>query len=40
MKQAHMRTACDREHIHKHMQNEVNRALISIGSNIVNKQVN
>ena len=40
MNQAHMRTACGRVHTHKHMHNEVNRALISMGSNIVNKQVN
>ena len=40
MNQAHMCTACDRVHIRKHMQNEVNKALISMGSNIVNKQVN
>ena len=29
-----MRTACDRVHIHKHMQNEVNKAIISMGSSI------
>ena len=40
MNQAHMRTACDRVHIHKHMQNEVNKAIISMGSGIVNGQVN
>ena len=27
MNQAHMHTACDRVHMHKHMQNEVNRVL-------------
>ena len=35
-----MRTACDRVHIHKYMQSEVNKAIISIGSSIVNRQVN
>ena len=35
-----MHTACDRVHIHKHMQNEVNKAIISMGSSIVNGQVN
>ena len=34
-----MRTACGRVHIHKHMQNEVNKALISMGSNIVNNYI-
>ena len=33
-----MHTACDR--VHKHMQNEVNKAIISMGSSIVNRQVN
>ena len=37
MNQAHMRTACDRVHINKHMQNEVNKAIISMGSSIVNR---
>ena len=35
-----MRTACDRVHAHKHMQNEVIKDLISMDSKIVNKQVN
>ena len=34
-----MRTVCNRVK-HKHMQNEVNKAIISMGSSIVNRQVN
>ena len=35
-----MHTACDRVHTHKNMQNDVNKAIISMGSNKnVNKHI-